>query len=148
MKREITVRESTVDNVLVVHQNIIEFDEKYPAKDFFLNRYSSLEHIIIVSYCNEIPIGYIIGYEIDKDNFYLWLAGVDINYRGLGAFEKMMNYLIEWCKSKNYEKISIKTRNKYRGMLTYLVKNNWHFLSVEKKGNLLDYRINLELELR
>lgn len=147
MKYMISVREGNLDEVLKVHQNIIEFDEKYPSKDFFLDRYKSLEHVIIVAYCNDIPIGYIIGYKIDVNEFYCWLAGVDVNYRRNGALTLMVDYLKKWCIERRFKKISIKTRNKYRRMLTYLVNNNWNFESVEKKDNVLEYRINLTLDL-
>ena len=147
MKYMISVREGNLDEVLKVHQNIIEFDEKYPSKDFFLDRYKSLEHVIIVAYCSDIPIGYIIGYKIDDNVFYCWLAGVDVNYRRGGALTLMFDYLKKWCVERKYKKISIKTRNKYRNMLLYLVNNNWNFESVEKKDNVLEYRINLTLDL-
>lgn len=147
MKKNISVKEGNLDDVLLVHENIVEFDEKHPPKDFFIKRYENTKHIIIISYYNEFPIGYIIGYEIDNDNFYCWLAGVDVNYRRCSALSMMMNYLIEWCHKNNYKKISIKTRNKYRNMLMYLIKNNWNFISVENKDTLSEYRINLELNL-
>ena len=147
MKYIISVREGNLDEVLKVHQNIIEFDEKYPSEDFFLDRYKNSEHVIIVAYCRDIPIGYIIGYKIDDNVFYCWLAGVDVNYRRGGALTLMFDYLKKWCVERKYKKISIKTRNKYRNMLLYLVNNNWNFESVEKKDNVLEYRINLTLDL-
>lgn len=147
MKYIISVREGNLDAVLKVHQNIIEFDEKYPSEDFFLDRYKNLEHVIIVAYCSDVPIGYIIGYKIDDNVFYCWLAGVDVNYRRGGALTLMFDYLKKWCVERKYKKISIKTRNKYRNMLLYLVNNNWNFESVEKKDNVLENRINLTLDL-
>ena len=147
MKYIISVREGNLDEVFKVHQNIIEFDEKYPSEDFFLDRYKNSEHVIIVAYCSDIPIGYIIGYKIDDNVFYCWLAGVDVNYRRGGALTLMFDYLKKWCVERKYKKISIKTRNKYRNMLLYLVNNNWNFESVEKKDNVLEYRINLTLDL-
>lgn len=142
------VREGNLDDVLVVHKNIIEFDDKYPSKDFFLDRYKDNEHVIIVSYFDDLPVGYVIGYKINEDNFYCWLAGVDINYRKNRLLTSMMEYLISWCFSRNYKTITIKTRNRYRNMLLYLVKNNWNFINIEMKDNVSDYRINLELDLR
>lgn len=147
MKKNILIREGNLDDVLFVHKNIIEFDDKYPSKSFFEDRYKDICHIIIVAYYDDFPVGYVIAYEHDKENLYCWLAGVDFNYRRLGVLNLMMNYLINWCRSKKYKKITIKTRNRYRNMLLYLVKNNWNFLSVEEKDDISNYRINLEYSL-
>lgn len=147
MKKKICVREGDLDDVLRIHQNIVEFDEKYPSKDFFLDRYKDLEHVIIIACYDDVPIGYMIGYMIDNNIFYCWLAGVDVNYRRNGALTLMFDYLKKWCMKREYKKISIKTRNKYRNMLLYLINNNWNFESVEKKDYILEYRINLSLDL-
>ena len=65
----------------------------------------------------------------------------------MGALHEMINYLKDWCRNKGYHKISIKTRNRYREMLTFLVKNNWNFVGIEAKENIENYRINLELSI-
>lgn len=142
----IEVKEVEIEEVLKVHKNVLEFDDLNPKKDFFEDRYQDKEKLIIVAYYNNIPIGYIVGYDKTKENnsFYCWMAGVDINYRKLGALTALMNYQIEWAKSKGYKKLTIKTRNNRREMLNFLVKNNFYFTSIEPQENIKDYRINLE----
>lgn len=140
------VREVEIEEAIEVHKNVLEFDDLNPKKDFFENRYKDKQKLIIVSYYNNIPIGYIVGYNKyeDDESFYCWMAGVDINYRRLGALTALMKYQIEWAKSKGYKKLKIKTRNNRREMLSFLVKNNFYFTSVEPQENIEDYRINLE----
>lgn len=140
------VKEVEIEEALKVHKNVLEFDDLNPKKDFFENRYKDKEKLIIVAYYNNIPIGYIVGYDKTEENnsFYCWMAGVDINYRRLGALTALMKYQIEWAKSKGYKKITIKTRNNRREMLNFLVKNNFYFTSIETQENIKDYRINLE----
>lgn len=149
MKRNILVREAGLDDIAEVHKNIIEFDDNDPPKSFFLNRIEMVEHIIIVAYCDSYPIGYIIAYKdnMNEQALYCWLAGVDYHYRRNGALSKMMDYLRQWAISKNYEKITIKSRNRYKGMLIYLIKNGWNLVHIEKKGAIDEYRIYLELSL-
>lgn len=140
------VREVEIEEAIEVHKNVLEFDDLNPKKDFFENRYKDKQKLIIVAYYNNIPIGYIVGYNKyeDDESFYCWMAGVDINYRRLGALTALMKYQIEWAKSKGYKKLKIKTRNNRREMLSFLVKNNFYFTSVEPQENIEDYRINLE----
>ena len=67
MKKNISVKEGNLDDVLLVHENIVEFDEKHPPKDFFIKRYENTKHIIIISYYNEFPLN---GYMNIYDNDY------------------------------------------------------------------------------
>lgn len=142
----IEVREVGIEEVLKVHKNVIEFDEMPPKKEVFEDRYKGKQNLIIVAYYNDFPIGYIIGYDRFEDNesFYCWMAGVDVNYRKLGALKALMDYQIKWAKEKGYKKLKIKTRNNRREMLSFLVKNDFNFTSVEEKENIRENRINLE----
>lgn len=145
----IEVREVSIEEVLKVHKNIIEFDEMSPKKEAFEDRYKGKQNLIIVAYYNDFPIGYIIGYDRFEDNesFYCWMAGVDVNYRRLGALKALMEYQIKWAKEKGYKKLKIKTRNNRREMLSFLVKNDFNFTSVEEKENIRENRINLEKDI-
>lgn len=77
----IEVKEVEIEEALKVHKNVLEFDNLNPQKNFFENRYKDKEKLIIVTYYNSIPIGYIVGYDKTEENnsFYCWMAGVDIN---------------------------------------------------------------------
>jgi len=130
-----------------VNKNVIEFsDDVNLNKEYFENRYQNKEHVKIVAYLNDIPIGYIVGYDKfnDGESFYVWMAGVDYKYRKKGALTKLMQYQIDWAKRQGYSKLKIKTRNARREMLSFLVKNGFNFTEVEKKENIIENRINLE----
>lgn len=150
MEINIEVKEVEIEEAMKVHKNVIEFDEANPTKEYFEGRYQDSEHLIIVAYYKQVPIGYIVGYDKFKDNknnFYCWMAGVDYRYRRKGALTALMNYQINWAKEKGYKNLKIKTRNNRREMLSFLVKNGWYFTSVEKWDSIEDNRINLEIKL-
>lgn len=145
----IEVKEVDIKEAIKVHKNIKEFNETKPEKEYFENRYRDREKLIIVAYYNNVPAGYIIGYDKFQDgkNFYCWMAGVDSKFRKLGILTKMMQYQENWAKQKGYSILKIKTRNNRREMLSFLVKHNFNFLSVEKRDNIQDNRINLQKEI-
>lgn len=145
----IEVKEVDIKEAIKVHKNIKEFNETKPEKEYFENRYRDREKLIIVAYYNNVPAGYIIGYDKFQDgkNFYCWMAGVDSKFRKLGILTKMMQYQENWAKQKGYSNLKIKTRNNRREMLSFLVKHNFNFLSVEKRDNIQDNRINLQKEI-
>ena len=148
MKNNIVVREVPIDEAVKVNRNVIEFDGKDTKAEDFERRYQDKDKLIIVAYYENVPIGYIIGYDRDNDgSFYCWMAGVDNNYRRLGALTSLMNYQMNWAKKKGYNKLKIRTRNNRREMLSFLVKNGFNFVSVENKEDITENRINLEHDL-
>ena len=148
MKNNIVVKEVPIDEAVKVNRNVIEFDGKDTKAEDFERRYQDKDKLIIVAYYENVPIGYIIGYDRDNDgSFYCWMAGVDNNYRRLGALTSLMNYQMNWAKKKGYNKLKIRTRNNRREMLSFLVKNGFNFVSVENKEDITENRINLEHDL-
>lgn len=148
MKNNIIVKEVPIDEAVKVNRNVIEFDGKDTKAEDFERRYQDKDKLIIVAYYENVPIGYIIGYDRDNDgSFYCWMAGVDNNYRRLGALTSLMNYQMNWAKNKGYTKLKIRTRNNRREMLSFLVKNDFNFVSVENKEDITENRINLEHDL-
>lgn len=142
------VKEVSIEEAVKVNRNVIEFDGKDTTKEDFEKRYVGKDNLIIVAYYKNIPIGYIIGYDRDNDgSFYCWMAGVDNNYRRLGALTTLMNYQMNWAKNKGYNKLKIRTRNNRREMLSFLVKNGFNFVSIEQRDNITENRINLEHDL-
>ena len=145
---DIIVKEVSIEEAVKVNRNVIEFDGKDTTKEDFEKRYVGKDNLIIVAYYENVPIGYIIGYDRDNDgSFYCWMAGVDNNYRRLGALTSLMNYQMDWAKKKGYNKLKIRTRNNRREMLSFLVKNGFNFVSIEQRDNITENRINLEHDL-
>lgn len=145
----IEIKEVNIEEVLKVHKNIPEFYDTIPKKEYFENRYKNKEKLIIMAYYNDVPAGYIVGYDKFQDNesFYCWMAGVDVNYRRLGILTQLMDYQTNWAKTKGYSILKIKTRNNRREMLSFLIRNDFYFTDVEIKENIKDNRINLQKDI-
>ncbi len=150
MENDIIIKETTLEEALKVHKNVLEFDDTNPSKEVFENRYQDAENLIIVAYYQRNPIGYMIGYDRFKDNkenFYCWMAGVDFRYRRMGTLKKLMQYQENWAREKGYKNLRIKTRNNRREMLSFLVKSEFYFMSVEEQEKIENNRINLVKKL-
>lgn len=144
MKNNITIKEDSIDVAVKVNATIVEFDKPYD-KAYFEERYEGKENLILIAYVDNHPAGYIVSYDINSDgSFYCWMAGVDPNFRRLGILKKLMEYLNDWAKSKGYKKITIKTRNNRREMLSFLVKAGFNFTEVQAQPSVKDNRILLE----
>lgn len=142
-----TIKETTLKEALNVHFKIPEFENSYD-KQTFQERLEGKKHFILVALEESNPIGYLISYEENPKTIYHWMAGVVPKYRREGALKLMMDKMNSIAKTSEYTKVTIKTRNDKRGMLFYLLKDGYNFTEVEKIGNVEDYRIYLEKELR
>lgn len=145
----IEIKEVDIEEAMNVHSKILEFNDLEPKKEYFENRYKNRDKLIIVAYYNDVPAGYIIGYDKFQDNesFYCWMAGVNTNYRRLGILTQLMQYLMDWASQRGYNILKIKTRNNRPEMLSFLVKNGFYFTDIEEREDIKDNRINLQKDI-
>ena len=74
------------------------------------------------------PVGFKLGYQIDKEIFYSWLGGVLPEVRALGIAQLLMCTQHEWCKSHGFKKVQTKTKNKWRSMIILNLKNGFEIV--------------------
>lgn len=143
----ITIKEVTLKEALKVYLKIKEFDRPEAGTvEYCNNRIKGVNHIVLAAYINNENVGYLIAY--DKDgNFYCWVAAVDEKYRRKGILTKMMKIYEEFAKNHNYTKLTLKTVNDKREMLSYLVKNNWNFVGIITNENVVKNEILVEKEI-
>ena len=144
MTNNITIKEDTIDVAVKVNATIVEFEKAFD-KTYFEDRYKGSDRLIIIAYVDTSPAGYMVSYDKDKDgSFYCWMTGVDPHFRRQGLLHQMMGYLFSWAKKHGYTKITIKTRNNRREMLSYLVTSGFHFTEVQQQPSIEDNRVLLE----
>ncbi|MBI4150201.1 GNAT family N-acetyltransferase [Candidatus Woesearchaeota archaeon] len=144
MQPKIIVKEVPIEEVVEVNKTIVEFREPY-TREQFEERYGDKEKLIIVAHINKQPAGYIVSYDrFDDGSLYCWRAGVDPQFRRKGVLKALMDYQEQWARKHGYKKIKIKTRNKRREMLAYLVKYGFYFTEVIQHSAIEENRILLE----
>lgn len=134
--KNIVIKEVSLEEALKVFPKIEEWDRPEAGTIEYCNkRIENLKHIILAAYVDNENVGYLIGY--DKNNsFYCWVVAVDKNYRRMGILTQMMNIFENRAKQLGYNKVTLKTLNNKREMLSYLVKNKWNFTDVIKNENV------------
>ncbi len=147
---DITTIESTLDQALAVNKQIPEFDEPHFTKAYCEQKCKDKEKIILIAKIDNKPAGYLIGFDRYGDgSFYCWMTGVIPAYRKQGVLKALMHYQEQWAKKKRYTSIRLKTRNKRREMLAYLIKYGFSFRGVIKKEHEHpeEYRICMEKKI-
>jgi ribosomal protein S18 acetylase RimI-like enzyme len=148
MPKQIIIREVTIEKAIAVHRTIVEFDDPNAPEEYFKSGYGDDEKLILVAYLKNQAVGYIIAHDKYKDgSIYCWMAGVDPRFRKRGILKALMSYLSDWASDHGYQKIKIKTRNNKRAMLSYLIKYGFNFTEVQSQPNILDNRIEAEINL-
>lgn len=146
MRHSISVKETPIDEAVLASQTSKEFGETF-TKEYLEKRYKGKDPLIIAAYIDggKQPVGYLIGYDRFKDgSFYCWLSGVWGAHRKRRIFHALMLFAQRWARKKNYTSIRVKTRNKRRNILHYLVKSDYYFLEVTPGTDPAENRILLE----
>lgn len=124
-KTEIIIKEDCLEDAILVSQQIPEFEVAYPKSEYN-SRLNNVRHLVLTAYINNKPVGFKIGYEtFIKRNFYSWMGGVLPKYRQLRIAEKLTEYQEQWATKTGYQRIIVKTRNKYTSMIKLLEKHRF-----------------------
>lgn len=147
MDKNIIIKEDSIEMAAKVNATIVEFDQPYDQA-YFENRIKNKEKLILIAYIDNQPVGHAVAYNQDDDgSFYCLMAGVNPLFRRLGILNKLMRYLEDWAKARDYKKITLKTRNNRRAMLAYLIKAGFNFIKIEPQPAIEDNRILLEKQI-
>jgi ribosomal protein S18 acetylase RimI-like enzyme len=143
MNSKITVKETDFDCAACVHSLIPEFDAKTKAD--FEKKTGGAKKLILVAEIEGEKAGYLVGYDRFRDgSFYVWMAGVVPAFRKNGVMTALMNHVEKWAKKNGFRKLKIKTRNRRREVLAFLVKNGFQFKKVFPRDDVSENRIGLE----
>lgn len=73
-------------------------------------------------------VGYKIGYELNREQFYSWLGGVADDYRKHGIATGLMERQHRYAIEKGYSSVQTHTKNKWRNMLLLNIKNDFDII--------------------
>lgn len=132
---------------VTVHEQIPEFEHSSESRAQLLERIHTVKHpLILVAYTDEQPVGYVIAHERDG-SFYIWLAGVLPTYRRHGVLSQLMTRAEQWARQANYTSLTIKTRNRFKSMLLFLIARDFKIVDVDKRHSSDSHRLLLEKAL-
>jgi ribosomal protein S18 acetylase RimI-like enzyme len=144
----VTIRHGTVAECVAISQQIPEFADGIYDEKVYETRLFNTKSLILVALADDTPVGFKVGYQRDKDgSFYTWIGGVLPDYRKLHIAQKLADAQEAWAIKEGFNAIVLKTRNRFRGMLLFAIKNGFCVETVEQKETIEDYRIILRKKL-
>jgi GNAT superfamily N-acetyltransferase len=135
------------EQAFAIHRQIPEFDIQSTAQEQLHERIRSAKQpLILVANIDDQPAGYLMGYE-RNGSFYVWLAGVLPAYRRHGVLAQLMTRTEQWARTANYTSLTIKTRNRFKSMLLFLLSRDFKIVDVDKRESPDSHRLLLEKTL-
>ena len=142
MNKEIEIKEGTIKDVVTLSRKIPEFEAPYNENEYE-RRLSGKKHLILIAYVKNTTAGFKVGYEIE-DAFYSWMRGVLPEFRNINITKKLAKKQEEWVKENGFKKIRLKTLNKHKVMLHFVLSSGFEIIDFEPKENYNESRIILE----
>lgn len=144
----VTIRLGTVAECVAISQQIPELVDGIYDKKVYETRLFNTKYLILVALDGGTLVGFKVGYQRANDgSFYTWMGGVLPEYRKLHIAQKLADTQEAWAVKEGFDAILLKTRNRFRGMLIFAIKNGFCIESVEQKDTIEDYRIILRKKL-
>ena len=136
-----SIRQGSVPELVRVNQQITEFAAPY-TEAVFRQRLEGRRWYGLVSESVNVLVGFKVGYEESETVFYSWLGGVLAERRGQGIARELLYEQERWVRRQGYRQIRVKSRNRFRPMLTLLTKEGYERVAVEPQADAADTRIH------
>jgi ribosomal protein S18 acetylase RimI-like enzyme len=145
---KIEIYKGIIKEAFEISKKIPEFDKISTEKEYE-KRLSNTKYLILIAKVNNELVGFKVGYDRYNDgSFYSWIGGVIPEYRKKGIAKKLAEEQELWAKKQGYKNIKIKTRNKFRNMLIFLITSGFKIIDIEKKEQINENRIILKKDLK
>lgn len=143
---DICIREASIDDMYMCSLLVPEFSEPY-EKPVYIERLSNKKHLCLLAESGGVMLGFKVGYALDNELFYSWMGGVTPEARGKGIAVRLLLAQTAWCQHAGFQRIQVKTRNKFVGMLRLLLKYNYQLIDFQKYEPLEESRVLLEADV-
>lgn len=144
---EFQISEATIEDIIQISRKIPEFHNPYDQQEY-QTRLSHVPFLALKAVCNNRDVGFKLGYELNKDYFYSWFGGILPAYRQAGIAQALATEQEKWAKENGYKFIRLKTRNMFKPMLIFALKNGFNILEIEKREDIREHRILLEKHIQ
>ncbi len=98
---------------------------------------------LLIGVIDKNPVGFKLGYEENKDEFYSWLGAVLPEFRGLGIAQDLLTAQHTWCAKQGYKSVRTTTENQFREMLLLNIKSGFDVI-----GTHLTSKNTVKINLR
>ncbi|XBS69639.1 GNAT family N-acetyltransferase [Acerihabitans sp. KWT182] len=140
------LRAASAKEIHLLYAQLPEFEARHTLLEIEM-RLQNRPHHLLLAEANGCPAGFIAGYAQDPARFHSWLGGVSPDYRRRGFASALWTAQEEWAAARGYSNIIVKTRNRFQGMLLFLIANHYLLTGVETRDHAEENEIWLTKHL-
>ena len=147
----INVRTGTVAEAYALYEGTPEFVQQAVPIENVQQRLAAESALILIAELDGEPVGFKLGYDRYNDgSFYSWLGAVLPAARRKGVAAALLEDQERRVTAIGFDRIYVKTRNRYVAMLTLLLERGYVIVGVQLSDDLpmADGRITLVKLLR
>ncbi len=144
MSIEISI--GTIEDVVLIDAQIPEFTTKTTA-EAMRQRLDGKPHLLLIAKQNGMPVGYKLGYALSDSEFYSWHGAVVPDFRKMGIATQLREYQERWAQQQGYGRITVRSMNKFPGMLQLLISSGYQIAGYIDEGSPSKSKILFAKEL-
>ncbi|TKI07166.1 GNAT family N-acetyltransferase [Martelella alba] len=118
------LRAASAKEIHSLYARLPEYDTHHGLLELEM-RLQHKPHHLLLAEADGCPVGLVAGYALEPALFFNWLGGVLPAYRRRGIGRRLWMAQEEWAATRGYNKITVKVRNRYTGMLLFLIANHY-----------------------
>ena len=130
----VSLRTASAKEIHLLYAQLPEFDTRHSLLEIEMRLQNQPHHLLMAEVAGRTA-GFITGYALDPLLFCGWLGGVLPEYRRRGVASALWTAQEEWAAARGYSKITVKTRNRFQGMLLFLITNHDRLTRVDAQDD-------------
>lgn len=128
--KRITKLDSTaLSSLISLCDQLPEFDNRHSLAQF-QQRLLPQKCLVQFIYVENELAGFKVAYALNQTRLYSWLGGVLPDFRQMGLAQLLLTDQEHWALANDFSHIEVKTLNKFKPMLSLLVKNDYQMTSI------------------
>ncbi len=137
----LTFAQGTIEDALAVYSLTPEFDRTM-TEEGFQEKLSGKPYLILIAKEDDQQIGFKVGYENSRHEFYSWLGSVLPTHRAQGVAARLREMQEQWAHEQGYSCIRVKSCNRYPAMLHMLISSGYQIAGYENLGDISQNKIH------
>lgn len=134
------IKESTLDTIYEVYSELPEFGQKSSLVQ--ISKRIGERYLSLAYFQGNQPVGFKLGYALNASVFYSWLGGVLPDHRKKGIALELLLAQESWVRKEGYRQLEVKSKNRFPGMLSLLIKQGYWINAVSEGTDPLDTKIH------
>ncbi|ARU27913.1 GNAT family N-acetyltransferase [Cellvibrio sp. PSBB006] len=134
------IHQVNLTDIFTLHAKLPEM-RAAESIEHYINRIKKRPYLALAAYVDNQPIGFKLGYAESEQTFYSWLGGVMPDYRRMGVAKALIDAQEKWAKYAGYKTLSVKSMNRYPGMLRLLIGAGYVIDGYEANGDPMEAKI-------